>query len=274
MDDAGVDGRALPPAEALRAPAAQQPHPPQAARRRRARRPHRRRRHRRGVDGRRPGPRPLARHPRPRARPGRARPAGRLRRELARGDRRGARRRRTTCPSSSPSDGGGADAVDPLDAPAWATRTSRPSTSSRSPPRGSRIDLTSAYFAPRPAFIEALSDAADRGVAVRVLVPGEHIDKDFVRTAGRATYGELLRCGVRICEYGPTMLHAKALVVDGAWSAVGSVNFDNRSFQLNDEAVALRAEPDVRGRARRAVRARPRGVARRSTRRGGRSAGS
>jgi cardiolipin synthase A/B len=100
-----------------------------------------------------------------------------------------------------------------------------------------RIELTAAYFVPRPAFIEALCDAADRGVAVRVLVPGSHIDKGFVRTAGRGTYETLLECGVRIWEYGPTMLHAKTLVVDGAWSSVGSVNFDNRSFQLHDEVT-------------------------------------
>lgn len=99
------------------------------------------------------------------------------------------------------------------------------------------IDLTSAYFAPRPAFLGALVDAARRGVRVRVLVPGRHMDKDVVRHAGRATYGELLRGGVRVFEYEPTMLHAKALVIDDVWSAVGSVNFDNRSFQLNDEAV-------------------------------------
>lgn len=99
------------------------------------------------------------------------------------------------------------------------------------------IDLTSAYFAPRPAFLGALVDAARRGVDVRVLVPGRHIDKDVVRHAGRATYGELLRGGVRVFEYGPTMLHAKALVVDGVWSTIGSANFDNRSFQLNDETV-------------------------------------
>ena len=100
-----------------------------------------------------------------------------------------------------------------------------------------RIELTAAYFVPRPAFIEALCDAADRGVAVRVLVPGSHIDKGFVRTAGRGTYEALLSCGVRIWEYGPTMLHAKTLVVDGAWTSVGSVNFDNRSFQLHDEVT-------------------------------------
>ena len=100
-----------------------------------------------------------------------------------------------------------------------------------------RLDLTAAYFVPRPAFIEALCDAADRGVAVRVLVPGPHIDKDFVRVAGRATYAKLLECGVRIWEYGPTMLHAKTLSIDRRWSSVGSVNFDNRSFQLHDEVT-------------------------------------
>jgi len=100
-----------------------------------------------------------------------------------------------------------------------------------------RVDLTSAYFAPRPAFVQALVDAADRGVHVRVLVPGRHIDKSVVRHAGRARYGELLSAGVRMFEYAPTMLHAKCLVVDDVWSAVGSANFDNRSFRLNDEAL-------------------------------------
>jgi cardiolipin synthase A/B len=99
------------------------------------------------------------------------------------------------------------------------------------------LELTAAYFVPRPAFIEALCDAAERGVDVRILVPGTHIDKGFVRTAGRATYEELISCGVRIWEYCPTMLHAKTVVIDGAWSSVGSVNFDNRSFQLHDEVT-------------------------------------
>ena len=100
-----------------------------------------------------------------------------------------------------------------------------------------RIDLTAAYFAPRPAFIEALEDAAERGVRVRVLVPGPEIDKPSVRMAGRAAYDQLLDAGIEIFEYQPTMLHAKTMVVDDIWSAVGSVNFDNRSFQLNDEAT-------------------------------------
>jgi cardiolipin synthase len=99
------------------------------------------------------------------------------------------------------------------------------------------LDLTAAYFVPRPAFTKALCDAAERGVRVRVLVPGEHIDKPLVRIAGRAAYDELVECGIEVWEYCPTMLHAKSMTVDGAWSSVGSVNFDNRSFQLNDEAT-------------------------------------
>ncbi|MDQ3767958.1 MAG: phospholipase D-like domain-containing protein [Actinomycetota bacterium] len=99
------------------------------------------------------------------------------------------------------------------------------------------LDLTAAYFAPRRAFIDALVDARKRGVAIRILIPGPHIDKPVVRVAGRASYEELLEAGVEIFEYQPTMLHAKVLVVDGAWSSVGSVNFDNRSFQLHDEAT-------------------------------------
>jgi cardiolipin synthase A/B len=99
------------------------------------------------------------------------------------------------------------------------------------------LDLTAAYFVPRPAFTDALQDAAERGVRVRVLVPGSNIDKPPVRIAGRASYDELVEAGVEVHEYQPTMLHAKTMTVDGCWSTVGSANFDNRSFQLHDEAV-------------------------------------
>ena len=99
------------------------------------------------------------------------------------------------------------------------------------------LDLTAAYFVPRPAFVEALQDAAERGVRTRVLVPGANIDKTPVWLAGRASYDDLIDAGVELYEYCPTMLHAKTMTVDGAWSAVGSANFDNRSFQLNDEAT-------------------------------------
>jgi len=99
------------------------------------------------------------------------------------------------------------------------------------------LHLTSAYFAPRPAFSKALTDAAQRGVDVQVLVPGRNTDKEYVRQAGRAVYEELLEKGVRVYEYGPTMIHAKTLTIDGVWTSVGSVNFDNRSFQLQDEVT-------------------------------------
>jgi len=110
-----------------------------------------------------------------------------------------------------------------------------------------RLNLTAAYFAPRPAFIEALCDAAKRGVAVRLVVPGEHIDKKFVRKAGRGAYEELLECGVRIWEYCPTMLHAKTLTIDRRWTSIGSVNFDNRSFQLQDEATLCVSSQEFTG---------------------------
>ena len=99
------------------------------------------------------------------------------------------------------------------------------------------IDLTSAYFVPRPAFTDALCAAAGRGVDVRILVPGPQIDKGVVRTGGRAAYDQLLEAGARVFEYEPTMLHAKTLCVDRAWAAVGTINFDNRSFQLHDEVT-------------------------------------
>jgi cardiolipin synthase len=98
-----------------------------------------------------------------------------------------------------------------------------------------RIWLTTAYFAPRRAFVDALCDAAGRGVDVRVLTNGPHIDKQVVRQAGRHTYERMLECGLRIFEYQRTMLHTKVLIVDANWATVGSINFDNRSFALNDE---------------------------------------
>jgi cardiolipin synthase A/B len=110
------------------------------------------------------------------------------------------------------------------------------------------MDLTAAYFVPRPAFTEALAEAAERGVRVRVLVPGPHTDKELVRVAGRAAYGRLLEAGVEIFEFEPTMLHAKTLVVDGAWASVGTVNFDNRSFQLHDEVTLCIWDREFAGR--------------------------
>jgi len=70
-----------------------------------------------------------------------------------------------------------------------------------------------------------------------VVVPGEHIDSELVRKASRAKWGPLLQAGATIAEYAPTMYHCKVLIVDGLLVSVGSTNFDNRSFRLNDEAT-------------------------------------
>ena len=98
-----------------------------------------------------------------------------------------------------------------------------------------RIWLTTAYLAPRGAFIEAMGQAVGRGVDVRLLLPGPYANKIIAREAGREYYSRLLAMGVQLYEYQPTMLHAKVMTVDGSWSSVGSANFDNRSFALNDE---------------------------------------
>ncbi len=78
--------------------------------------------------------------------------------------------------------------------------------------------------------------AVKRGVDVRIIVPSEaHNDVPATRAAGRASFGPLLAGGVRIFEYQPTMFHPKTMVVDGIFSTVGSANFDDRSFHLNEE---------------------------------------
>lgn len=98
------------------------------------------------------------------------------------------------------------------------------------------LDLQAAYFVPDDLIIKALITARQRGVRVRVTVPGKHIDSETVRLASKAHWGELLLAGVEIYEYQPTMMHNKLLIVDGIMSSVGSTNFDVRSFRLNDEA--------------------------------------
>lgn len=99
-----------------------------------------------------------------------------------------------------------------------------------------QIDLQSAYFVPDELSIKALLAAAARGVKIRLLLPGEHIDSDTVRLASREQWGELLKAGIEIYEYLPTMVHNKMMIVDTELVSVGSTNFDLRSFRLNDEA--------------------------------------
>ncbi|MCK0508671.1 phospholipase D-like domain-containing protein [Aromatoleum anaerobium] len=98
------------------------------------------------------------------------------------------------------------------------------------------IDLAASYFVPDELIVKALIAARQRGVRIRVLLPGPYIDSDAVRFASKAGWGPLLHAGIEIHEYQPTMLHTKLLVVDREVVSVGSTNFDIRSFRLNDEA--------------------------------------
>jgi len=96
------------------------------------------------------------------------------------------------------------------------------------------ILITNSYFIPDDTMIEALLNAAARGVRVVVLVPGK-IDHQITYRASRSNYGRMLLGGIQIFEYMPALMHAKTMVVDGVWATVGSTNFDNRSFALNEE---------------------------------------
>ena len=98
------------------------------------------------------------------------------------------------------------------------------------------IHLSTAYFVPDSLTLRTLADAVKRGVKVQIITPGEHTDAEIVQHASRARWGALLEAGAEIYEYVPTMYHCKVMIVDALLVSVGSTNFDNRSFQLNDEA--------------------------------------
>jgi cardiolipin synthase len=96
--------------------------------------------------------------------------------------------------------------------------------------------IANSYFVPDDDFRKLLMRAAKRGVDVRVLTAGPKTDVKTTWYAGRARYEELLRGGVRVYEYMPTMMHAKSMVVDNLWGTIGSMNFDNRSLAFNNES--------------------------------------
>lgn len=102
-----------------------------------------------------------------------------------------------------------------------------------------KLYITNSYFVPDRDFRILIADAARRGVDVRILTVSDKGDVKSTWYAGRARYEQLLSAGVRIFEYQPTMMHAKTLVVDGHWCAVGSMNADNRSLSFNEETVLL-----------------------------------
>jgi cardiolipin synthase len=99
-----------------------------------------------------------------------------------------------------------------------------------------RIWIQNPYFIPEPEAIDALGAAVARGVDVRVMMPSTGgSDNPMVQHAGHRNFEKLLRCGVRLFEYPSTLLHQKVMTIDGVWCAIGSSNFDDRSFEINDE---------------------------------------
>ncbi|MNQ87918.1 putative cardiolipin synthase YwiE [compost metagenome] len=97
------------------------------------------------------------------------------------------------------------------------------------------INITTAYFAPSVHFCNALIAARAMGVKVVILTNGSYTNHAIVRKAGHRYYKQLLAAGIEIYEYQQTLLHSKIATIDGAWACVGSINFDDRSFVLNDE---------------------------------------
>jgi cardiolipin synthase len=98
------------------------------------------------------------------------------------------------------------------------------------------ILMSNAYFVPDDLSVRMFVSAAKRGVKIQIIAPGKITDTKIVRAASRSRWGEMLEAGVEFFEYQPTMFHCKVLVADDLWTTVGSTNFDNRSFRLNDEA--------------------------------------
>ena len=111
-----------------------------------------------------------------------------------------------------------------------------------------KLYIANAYFVPDDDFRKMLIATAQRGADVRILTTGPQTDTKFTLYATHARYEQLLEGGVRIYEYQPSMMHAKATVVDDVWSIVGTINFDNRSLALNDESVVIAYDRDVAAR--------------------------
>jgi cardiolipin synthase len=105
------------------------------------------------------------------------------------------------------------------------------------------IDIQSPYFLPDASFRRALDEARQRGVRIRVLTDGDVTDAKSVKSASRAQYAALLDAGDHVFEYQPTMMHVKVMVVDRRFSVFGTANFDNRSFELNDEVAIAADDP-------------------------------
>ncbi|MFL5569348.1 MAG: phospholipase D-like domain-containing protein [Gemmatimonadaceae bacterium] len=105
--------------------------------------------------------------------------------------------------------------------------------------------ISNSYFVPGENFMQLLLAAARRGVDVRILTVSNKTDVKTTWYAGRTYYERLLEGGVKIYEYQPAMMHSKSMVVDGTWTSIGSMNFDNRSLSFNDESQLLALDRNV-----------------------------
>lgn len=107
------------------------------------------------------------------------------------------------------------------------------------------VSITTPYFLPDKSLMQELCRAVERGVKLRILVPGRKSDHMVTRSTSRAGYGPLLKAGAEVYEYQPSMIHAKVLCIDDLWTVVGSTNFDYRSFGINDEVNLAVKDADV-----------------------------
>ena len=105
--------------------------------------------------------------------------------------------------------------------------------------------IANPYFIPDAHVIAMLASARQRGITVKLMLAGQHIDTWWARQNSVRLYGPLLEAGVEIYEFSPTMLHQKTMLVDGVWATVGTANFDNRSFALNEETNLCFHDPIV-----------------------------
>ncbi len=110
------------------------------------------------------------------------------------------------------------------------------------------INLTTAYFVPDDQTVQRLVAAAERGVEITLLLPGEHADKRVVQLAGEKEYEPMMAAGIDIWRYQKSMLHAKVMTVDGVVATLGSGNLDERSMRLNDECNVILFDRDLTAR--------------------------
>ncbi|WP_233505548.1 phosphatidylserine/phosphatidylglycerophosphate/cardiolipin synthase family protein [Rhodohalobacter sp. SW132] len=109
------------------------------------------------------------------------------------------------------------------------------------------IRITTAYFNPNPIILDLLKEAADRGVKIQIMVPGETTDEEIAKVAGDKSFDTLLDAGIDLYYYQKTMLHAKIITIDGCLSCIGSANFNHRSMLKDDEINVVILDEQVTG---------------------------